>query len=79
MITYLNSNLYEDRNSKSFESNRKLHKIPRIILEKDTIESSSREIKEALVFNKNLLMENFILPNKLKFPLFRNILEHYYT
>ena len=26
-------------------------------------------IKKALMFNKKLLMENFILPNKLKFPL----------
>ena len=37
------------------------------------------EIKEALIFNKNLLMENFIVPNGLKLPLFRNILENYYT
>ena len=37
------------------------------------------DIKEALIFNKKLLMENFILPNKLKFPLFRNILENYYS
>ena len=36
------------------------------------------DIKEALIFNKKLLMENFILPNKLKFPLFRNILEMYF-
>ena len=34
--------------------------------------------KKALIFNKNLLMENFIIPNRLKFPLFRNILENYY-
>ena len=76
---FLNSNLYENGDDKSFESSRKLHKVPRIILEKDTIKSNNQEIKEALVFNKNLLIENFILPNKLKFPLFRNILEHYYT
>ena len=36
-------------------------------------------IKKSLAFNKNLLMENFIIPNKLKFPLFRNILEKYYN
>ena len=35
-------------------------------------------IKKALSFNKQLLMENFIVPNKLKFPLFRNILENYF-
>ena len=36
------------------------------------------DIKKALNFNRNLLMENFIVPNKLKFPLFRNILENYF-
>ena len=39
----------------------------------------NKQIKEALAFNKNLFMENFILPNNLKFPLFRNILENYYS
>ena len=34
--------------------------------------------KKALTFNRNLLMENFINPNRLKFPLFRNILESYF-
>ena len=34
--------------------------------------------KKALTFNRNLLMENFIIPNKLKLPLFRNILENYF-
>ena len=33
---------------------------------------------KALIYNRNLLMENFIIPNRLKFPLFRNILENYY-
>ena len=35
-------------------------------------------IKKALTSNRNLLMENFITPYRLKFPLFRNILEDYY-
>ena len=35
-------------------------------------------ITKALAFNRELLMENFIIPNKLKFPLFRNILEKYF-
>ena len=35
-------------------------------------------IKKALTFNRELLMKNFIIPNRLKFPLFRNILESYY-
>ena len=36
-------------------------------------------IKKALIFNRNLLMTNFTIPNRLKFPLFRNILENYYS
>ena len=34
--------------------------------------------KKALIYNRNLLMENFIIPNKLKFPLYRNLLESYF-
>ena len=41
--------------------------------------NNNPNIKKALSFNRNLLMENFIIPNRLKFPLFRNILENYYT
>jgi len=39
----------------------------------------NNDTKKALTFNRNLLMENFIIPNKLKLPLFRNILEKYYN
>ncbi len=59
-------------NNKSFE-------IPKILVNKDLKVKHNKDIKEALIFNKNLLIENFILPNKLRFPLFRNILENYYT
>ena len=38
----------------------------------------SDNTKKALIFNRNLLMKNFIVPNGLKFPLFRNILENYF-
>ena len=38
----------------------------------------NNDTKKALTFNRNLLMENFIIPNKLKFPLFRNMLENYF-
>jgi len=34
-------------------------------------------VKEALIFNKKLLIENFILPNKLRMPVSRIILEKY--
>ena len=33
---------------------------------------------KALKYNKNLLMENFLTPNRLKVPLYRNILENYF-
>jgi DNA repair protein RecO (recombination protein O) len=57
--------------------NNKSFKIPKLLFENKTL--NILDIKEALIFNKNLLIENFILPNKLKFPLFRNILEKYYN
>ena len=36
------------------------------------------DTKKALAFNRKLLMENFIIPNRLKFPLFRSVLENYF-
>jgi len=41
--------------------------------------NNNDDIIKALAFNRNLLMENFIIPNRLKFPLFRNILENYFV
>ena len=40
--------------------------------------SNNDNVKKALIFNRNLIMKNFIIPNRLKFPLFRNILENYF-
>ena len=40
--------------------------------------NKNEDIKKALSYNRNLLMENFIIPNRMKFPLFRNILENYF-
>ena len=37
------------------------------------------DIKEALIFNKKLLLENFMIPNNLQMPFSRNILEKYYN
>jgi len=46
----------------------------------DSIKKSyNNNIKKALSENKNLLLENFIIPNSLRFPLFRNILENYFN
>ena len=63
----------------TIEINNKSFKIPKMLFNKDKNVIYNNEIKEALIFNKNLLLENFISPNGLSFPLFRNILENYYT
>ena len=62
----------------SIELNNKIFLIPDIFLKKNSV-FSINEVKKALVFNKNLLKENFIYPNNLSFPIFRNILENYYS
>ena len=65
-------------NSKSININNKNFKVPQMLLKKDIKDKNDSEISKALNFNKHLLLENFIEPNKLRFPLFRNILEKYY-
>ena len=60
------------------EINNKLFTIPSLLLKNNIDKNSNYEIRDALIFNKNLLMEKLIIPNRLKFPLFRNILESYY-
>ena len=65
-------------NNNCIEINNKSLKIPKFYLKNDVDEVLIQDIKEALIFNKELLLENFINPNRLRFPLFRNILEGYY-
>jgi len=69
----------ENINNNSIEINDKTFKIPRILIDQKIEKNYDNEVKEALIFNKNLLLENFISPNGLKLPLFRNILENYYN
>ena len=76
---FLNSKVHETKMNNSVVINNKSFKIPRILFVNKINKPSNQEVKEGLIFNKNLLMENFIIPNGLKFPLFRNILENYYT
>ena len=52
--------------------------IKELGFEKDLSTNFNDNTKKALIYNRNLLMENFITPNRLKFPLFRNILENYF-
>ena len=65
-------------NNNFIEINNKSLKIPKIYLKNNVRTFYNNEIREALTFNKELLLENFINPSRLRFPLFRNILESYY-
>ena len=58
--------------------NNKTFKIPELLLKHNIKNVSKTDITEALIFNKNLLLENFIFPNRIKLPLSRNILEKYF-
>jgi len=58
--------------------NNKVLKIPKLLLKHEIKNISKKEITEALIFNKNLLLQNFILPNRIKLPFSRNILEKYF-
>jgi len=72
-------NFKNKKNINFIKINNKSFKIPEIFLKSKVDKIYNTEIKEALIFNKELLLENFINPNKLRFPLFRNILESYYN
>jgi len=58
--------------------NNKFLKIPNLLLKNNNNEIHKSNIRDALFFNKNLLLEIFIIPNRLKLPLCRDILESYY-
>ena len=77
-INFFNNkiNLYNSKNL--IKINDKLFELPRLLLKDNLKIISNNEIKEALLFNKNIIVENFIIPNNLKLPLPRNILEKYY-
>ena len=60
------------------EINEKFFKIPSMITDKEKLSFTNNDISNALTFNKNIIFEHFIIPNKLRFPLSRNILQKYY-
>ena len=78
-VNLLNEKNNESKVSNFIEINNKSLKIPKIFLKNNIHTFYNNEIREALTFNKELLLENFIYPNGLRFPLFRNILESYYN
>jgi len=55
------------------------YKTPDVILKKDGELNSSFDVSKSLKLNKKLFMENFIMPNNLRLPLSRNILEKYFN
>ena len=77
-ISFLHDNKMQIHSDKSVEINGKYFSIPKLLLKQDNKNISNVIINEALIFNKNLIMENFIIPNRLKLPISRNILEKYY-
>ena len=68
-VSHIHPDHYDDR----------FFKFPKLLLQQKNKNISKVEIKEALVFNRSLIMENFIIPNQLRFPMSRNILEKYYN
>ena len=78
-INFIDKNYPENHISNTIEINDRYFKIPKLLLEQNSKNFSNAVIKEALTFNKSLLMENFILPHGLRLPLSRSILEKYFN
>ena len=77
LINNLGFEIIFKKNKEFIKINNKNFKVPALYLNK-SINYKDSDIKEALIFNKSLLLENFLIPNKLKLPLSRNILEKYF-
>jgi DNA repair protein RecO (recombination protein O) len=75
----ISNNIQVLKNKSLVKINEKLYKIPELILNENVKKNNNASIKEALYFNKNILIENFIEPNRLRFPYSRNILEKYFN
>ena len=74
------SNLFNEQNiDNHIEIDNKKLEIPDLITQKDNNNFTNFEIQKALIFNKFLIMEYFILPNRLRLPFSRTILEKYYN
>ncbi len=69
----------KDSLKKSVLIDDKLVKVPDILLNNAADKISNLQIKEALIFNKFLILENFIKPHSLRLPFSRNILEKYFN
>ena len=73
-------NFFNEKNiDNHIEIDNKKLAIPDLIIKKDNNSFTNFEIQKALTFNKFLIMEYFILPNRLRLPFSRTILEKYYN
>ncbi len=78
-INFFNDINLSAKKNRGIQINDKFFRIPDLILDKNLQKKTlDKDINEALIFNKNLLIENFIIPNRLKLPLSRKILENYF-
>ena len=73
------SNKSKLNSSHTVNINNKIFHVPKLFLIENYKHLSKRDILDALIFNKNLFLENFIIPNKIKFPVSRNLLEKYFN
>jgi len=74
------SNFFKEKNiDNHIEIDNQKLAIPDLIIKKDNNSFTNFEIQKALTFNKFLIMEYFILPNRLRLPFSRTILEKYYN
>ena len=78
-IDFLNKNYSQNHTNNNIKINDRYFRIPKLLFEQNNNNFSNVGIREALTFNRSLLMENFILPHRLKLPLSRNILEKYFN
>ena len=74
----LSEELIDNNIGNNIKINDKKFIIPKLLLKNEKINTTKKDIIDALLFNKNLIMENFLIPNRLKLPFSRNILEKYY-
>ena len=77
-VNFLNTKVSKNHNNYSIYINDRFIKIPKLLLQQNDKNISKVEIYEALIFNRNLFMQNFITPHQFKFPESRNILENYF-
>ena len=65
--------------NKSIDINGKYFSIPKLLLKQDNKNISNGIINEALIFNKNLIVSNFLDGKIIKIPRSRFTLEKYYN